>query len=136
MELYNKSDKFDIMNCDTISQDEFSNMNIITMRLYSWNKKKYYSFAFYLANIHLDDNTIDKIKLINSNIISEADNYFFFKSDVLEGIDSDQHLTLIIKQIINILFSSKYIKENTFFGISYEYNCKLYNGRLLFNSII
>jgi hypothetical protein len=136
MELYNNSDKVDIMNTSMVSTQEFTRMSKLSMRIYSWKGREYYSFAMFLANGKLDELTLNKIKSIDSSIITENNNYITFESEVLKGIVPDTNLTKILKKIINILYSSGYFVKDKTVGISYEYDDEFYNGRLIINNLI
>ncbi len=135
MEIYNKSTPFDIFNTRLFPREKFESNNIITMRLHKSKDIYNYSFSMNLPNITLSQVVQDKINnIINiqNSEIEIYDDFISFSSKINSESTSESEIDVILNKMLNdifkIIFDNINLSDDMFFGISYNYMSKLYNG--------
>jgi hypothetical protein len=128
MEFIKRLTPFDIFNCTLFPHEKFISSNLIMMRIYEFRKDLYYSFNITLPNIIISINDLDLIeKILNrfspiSEKLQITANYLYFIAKTNNKSDPEKNLNIILQEIFNILFTSKYITNDTYFGISFQYH--------------
>ena len=134
MDIYNKAIPYDIFNRSKFSNEKYNSSNLITMKLGTFNKQEFYTFSIILRNTSLCEETQNIIKQLLLNCINSeieiSNSSILVTADVSNLIDGNNELSNLIKNILKILLNYNYIQNDTFFGISYDYDDKLYNGYL------
>lgn len=134
MDIYNKAIPYDIFNTSKFSDEKFNSSNLITMKLGTFDEQEFYTFSIILRNTSLCEKTQNIIKQLLLNCINSeieiSNSSILVTADVSNLIDGNNELSNLIKNILKILLNYNYIQNDTFFGISYDYDDKLYNGYL------
>jgi len=132
MDIYNKAIPYDILNTKKFSHKKFNSSNLLTMKLGSFNKSPYYIFSIILRNTMLCDESKNKITQVLSSCheleLEIIEGSIIVSASVSDYIIGNLELSKLIKDIFKILSEYKYISQNTFFAISYDYLDELHNG--------
>ena len=142
MEFIKRLIPFDIFNCTLFPYEKFISSNLIMMRIYEFHKDLYYSFNVSLHNIIISNNDLNLIeKILNrfspiSEELQITPNYLYFIAKTNNKTDPEKNLNIILQEIFNILFTSKYINNDTYFGISFQYHDTQNTGHFLASEFI
>jgi hypothetical protein len=137
MEFIKKINPFNIFNPIIFPHEKFISSNLIIIRIYQSCKDFYYSLTMTLPKIIISKNDLVLIEKILNNFypipeeLHITSNYLCFIAKNNNKTDPDTNLNIILREIFNILFTSKYITNETYFGISYQNYDVPYRGHFL-----
>lgn len=142
MEFIKKITPYDIFNCTLFPYEKYISTNMIILTIYEFNKNLYYTFNINLPNIIISENDLVLIKKIFdmfSSIYGKleiSENSVYFLEKINSITDAEKNLDIILQEIFNILFKSKYITNETYFGISYRCRNASNTGYVMVNEFI